>query len=265
MARGVVLVSLALLPAALVACNVATPAVTNQSGAPGPGLSTPPPPSPSPKATQVGTDVLIGSSPGGNGAGPYRYRVEYPKLEGNPGLVLTIDSVIRGSIQRDVAQFLDAARNAPPNAGPSNLDCMTRTDRTTDRLAVLRVDCTEYQAGAAHPSASSHTFNCDLARGRVLSLQDLFTQGSEYLTVLSEAARQQLPAKLGLGDDKTLADSTSPAVDNFKDFLLEKDALVIVFARYLVVDGSAGQPEVDISYADLERYFANGVKGLVEP
>ena len=258
--------SLALLPSALFACSVPAPPVTNQSGLSGPSPGTPAPPSPSPIPTHVGVDVLIGSGPGGNGAGAYRYRVEYPKLEGNTGLVLGIDSVIRGSVQRDVAEFVNAARNAPPNAAaPSTLDCMTRTDRATDRLAVLRVDCTEYHAGPAHVSASSHTFNCDLARGRVLSLQDLFTQGSEYLTVLSEAARQQLGAKLGIGDDKTLADSTAPAVDNFKEFLLEKDALVILFPRYQVADGSAGEPEVDISYGDLERYFANGVKGLVGP
>ncbi len=263
MAPRAVVVVVALLPMALAACGVTAPAVTSQPEATGTQPASPSAAALNPTSTRVRTEVLVGSSPDGNGAGAYRYRVEYPQLDGNPGLVRGVDSVIEGRIRRDVAEFLDAARTGPLGARPSDLECMSRTDRATARLAVLRVDCTEEQAGAARPNAPNHTFNCDLIRGRVLTLQDLFTQGSEYLTVLSEAARQQLRAKLVSGDDKTLSEGTSPAVANFKDFLLEKDALVVVFAKYQGAVGADGQPEVDISYGDLERYFASGVKELV--
>ena len=262
MARRAVVVIVALLPMVLAACGVTAPAMTSQPEATGTQPASPSAAALNPTSTRVRTEVLAGASPDGNGAGAYRYRVEYPQLDGNPGLVRAVDSVIEGRIRRDVAEFLDAARSGPL-AGPSDLECMSRTDRATARLAVLRVDCTEQQAGAARPDAPSHTFNCDLIRGRVLTLQDLFTQGSEYLTVLSEAARQQLHAKLVSGDDKALSEGTSPAVANFKDFLLEKDALVVVFAKYQGAVGADGQPEVDISYGDLERYFASGVKELV--
>jgi len=263
MARRAVIVVVALLPMALAACGLTAPGVISRPEATGTHLASPSAAALNQTSTRVRTEVLAGSSPDGNGAGAYRYRVEYPQLDGNPGLVRGVDSVIEGRIRRDVAEFLDAARTGPLGAEPSDLECMSRTDRATARLAVLRVDCTEKQAGAAGPNAPNHTFNCDLIRGRVLTLQDLFTQGSEYLTVLSEAARQQLRAKLVSGDDKTLSEGTSPAVANFKDFLLEKDALVVVFAKYQGAVGADGQPEVDISYGDLERYFASGVKELV--
>jgi hypothetical protein len=141
------------------------------------------------------------------------------------------------------------------------MDCRSRTVRLTGRLAVLRVDCTEYQTGAAHPSSRTRTFNCDLAVGRLLALQDLFGIGSAYLSVISEAARDQL-ARLHAVDDRTLADGTAPAAANFRDFLLTQAALVIVFARYQVAPGAAGQPEVSIPYPALEKYLAPGVLTL---
>src|SRR5262249_41712050 len=119
----------------------------------------------------------------------------------------------------------------------------------------------EHHPGVAN--TSSHTFNCDLGRGRVLALQDLFTQGSQYLNVLSEAARQQLRSQLRPDDQRTLADVTAPIVDNFKNFLLQEHSLLIVFAKLQTPPGAAGEPEVDISYRDLERYFAPDIKQLI--
>jgi Protein of unknown function (DUF3298) len=171
-----------------------------------------------------------------------------------------IDAIIKSTIQRDITAFMDVASMGPAATGLSELDCKSRTVRARLSLAVLRVDCAEHHPGVAN--ASSHTFNCDLGRGRVLALQDLFTQGSQYLNVLSEAAGQQLRSQLRPDDQRALADVTAPIVDNFKNFLLQEDALVIV-AKLQAPPGAAGQPEVDIPYRDLERYFAPGIKQLV--
>lgn len=248
----------------LCSCSVLpSPGSDGQPVAPG-HLATPDLTSPSPGATpaSVRVAVLTSSSPSTSGPGAFRYHVEYPQLEGDTAQLRALNSVMEGTIQRDLAAFQDTARTGPSGADVSQLTCKSATERVGLKLAVLRVDCSEFQAGAAHPSTSTHTFNCDLSRGRVLRLQDLFTQGAQYLTVLSEASRQQLRAKLESQDDRTLADGTAPVVDNFKDFLLKKDALVIVFAKYQVASPSAGQPEVEVSYGDLERYFAPGIKEL---
>lgn len=216
-------------------------------------------PSATPPSVQVA--VFTGSSSNLSGPGAYRYRVEYPQLAGNVGKVRGIDVTIQSTIQRNITAFMDAATRGPAATGLSELDCKSRTVRASVSLAVLRVDCAEHHPGVANTSI--HTFNCDLGRGRVLALQDLFTQGSQYLNVLSEAAGQQLRSQLRPDDQRALADVTAPIVDNFKNFLLEEDALVIVFAKLQAPPDTAGQPEVAISYRDLERYFAPGIKQLV--
>lgn len=215
-------------------------------------------PSATPPSVQVA--VYTGSSSTLNGPGAHRYSVEYPQLEGDVGKVRRIDATIQSTIQRDMTAFMEASRG-PAGTGLSELDCKSRTVRAGVRLAVLRVDCAEHHPGVAN--TSSHTFNCDLRSGRVLALQDLFTQGSQYLNVLSEAAGQQLRSQLPPDDQRAVADVTAPIVDNFKNFLLQEDALVIFFAKLRAPPGAAGPPEVDISYRDLERYFAPGIKQLV--
>ncbi len=261
--------SVVLVAAGLAACDPTGPAPRSDDGAtaaaPQPDVSVAsasrsPSPAASPPTVRVA--ALTGASPNETGPGTYRYQVEYPRLEGLGGRELGIDTTIQGTMQRDVYDFVDAARAGPAGPSPSELSCRSRTVRVTGRLAVLRVDCTRYQAGAAHPDTATHTFNCDLGGGRLLALQDLFGIGSAYLTVLSDAARDQL-TKLHVGDERTLADGTAPAAANFRDFLLTQGGLVIVFARYQVAPGAAGQPEVSVPYSALDRYLAPGVRDLV--
>jgi hypothetical protein len=273
-AAGGVLVA-ALLAAGLVSCDARapspsagaltqpspSPAATDEGASPSPTPSASPSQAPSPPTVHVGT--LSGTSPNDTGPGAYRYQVEYPRLDGlGGGREVTLDTAMQGTLQREVYDFVDAARAAPMGPTRSELDCHSRTVRLTGRLAVLRVDCTEYQAGAAHPTTTTTTFNCDLDGGRVLALQDLFGIGSTYLTVLSDAARDQL-TRLHVADEQTLVDGTAPVAANFRDFLLTQAALVVVFARYQVAPGTAGQPEVSVPYQALDPYLAPRVRELV--
>ncbi|HYW27697.1 MAG TPA: DUF3298 domain-containing protein [Terriglobales bacterium] len=213
---------------------------------------------PSPPAVHV--DVESGASPAQSGPGAYRYRVEVPQLVGLEPHGPALDSQIRGTLQRDVDAFLGAAQDAQT---PTDLTCTNRTVRVTARLAVFRVDCTSSQAGVARPSSITHTFNCDLAGTRILTLQDLFSAGSAYLDVLSAAARSQFPAEAAAAAGRTVADGTAPAAANFRAFLLDQSGLVIVFPDFRVAPGTTATPQVSVPYDDLRRYFATGIAGLL--
>jgi len=205
---------------------------------------------------------MSGNSPNGSGPGVYHYRVEYPQLADATGAVAGVDAAMRGTMQREVDAFVDAAHDAAAAPRPGDLTCGSRAARVTARLAALRVDCTEYQAGATQPQAFTRTFNCDLDAGRVLALQDLFSPGAGYLMILSGAAREQLPGRVAGIDERTLADGTAPVADNFRAFLLEEKALVIVFPRY--GSGTPGsRPEVSVPYGVLDRYLASRARNLV--
>lgn len=216
------------------------------------------PVSPSPPTVRIDTEN--GASPSQSGPGAYRYSVQIPQLVGVATHSQTLDTLIRGTLQRDVDAFRAAAQDAQ---SPTDLTCASRTIRVTTKLAVLRVDCTSSRAGVARPTAVTHTFNCDLVDTRILTLQDLFSAGSAYLAVLSEAARARFPAQATPAADRSIVDGTAPVADNFKAFLLDQASLVIIFPDFQVAPDSAAAPQVTVSYDDLQRYFATGIANLL--
>jgi hypothetical protein len=229
-----------------------------------------PPATPAPTAPRptlgpltIRVDPLNGVSDSQAAPGAYRYHVEVPQLVGLPPRDAAIDTLIRSRLQRVVDDFLDIAQNAPPGPAGSDLTCTNRTVRLTGRLVVLRVDCSEYQAGSAHANTMTQTFNCDVAGGRILALQDLFGSGSGYLDVLATAARTQLRARLGSAEEATLVNGTEPTVDHYKAFLMDRAGLVIVFDKYQVAPGTAGQPEISVTYDDVQRYLDPTVTALL--
>lgn len=216
----------------------------------------------SPRPPSVRIDTLTGVSQPPDGPGSYRYRVDVPQLEG-AGIGQAVDPVIKARLQRDVDGFVDRARGRPAGPAPSELTCTSRTVRLAARLAVLRVDCSDRLAGTDRPDATVRSFNCDLVAGRVLSLQDLFSAGSGYLDVLSAAARTQLRSRLPAGDGRTQDDGTAPIADNFRAFLLDRSALVVVLPSRYRPEGAPGPPEVSVPYSDLHRYLERGVQDLL--
>jgi hypothetical protein len=248
------------LPACAATDVQAPRAATTAPPAPSPvaSLVAVPPVPPSPPTVRV--DTQSGASTAQTGPGAYRYSVQIPQLVGLEPHSQALDSLIHGAMQREIDAFLSAAQDAQ---APTDLTCTSRTIRVTAKLAVLRVDCTSSQAGVARPSTVTHTFNCDLARTRILRLQDLFGAGAAYLEVLSMAARSQFPPQATPVADRTVADGTAPVADNFKAFLLDSTALVIVFPGYQVGPGTATEPQVAITYEDLQRYLAPGLTNLL--
>jgi hypothetical protein len=247
----------------LLACETADV----QAPSPSPDQSSTPEPSPvaslaaaAPSPPTMRLAVLNGATPIQNGPGAYRYTVQIPQLEGAVLHAQTIDALIYATLKRDLDDFLATAQTAPTL---TELTCMGGAVRLTPKLAVLRVDCATSAAGASHPTVVMHTFNCDLLTARVLRLQDLFGAGSGYLEVLSNAAHMQFPAEATADADRSVADSTAPVVDNFRAFLLNRGALVVLFPGIRVAPGATAQPEVTVPYESLQRYFAAGIADLI--
>src|SRR5207245_5866192 len=101
--------------------------------------------------------------------------------------------------------------NSP--AARSSLSCKNETRLIDARLASIRVTCSTYYAGAAHPTDQILTFNLDLEGGRMLALGDLFRPGAPYLDVLSRGAISQLDARFQ--DDSDARQGAAPVADNF--------------------------------------------------
>jgi len=109
--------------------------------------------------------------------------------------------------------------------------------------------------GGAHPNTYYHTFVFDRS-GHSLAIDDLFVSGSDYLGRLSQEATKQVTAELGKRLDMNpenaiFAEGLSPTADNFKNFFVEDDTLVILIPPYQAAAYVAGTFEVRIPLASL--------------
>jgi len=103
----------------------------------------------------------------------------------------------------------------------------------------------------AHPNAYYRTFTFDKKMGRELHIGDLFV-ASEYLDALSDISREQIRETLGENVNvEYLESGTTPMWENFQNFYLEGDVLVIVFSPYQVGPWAIGTQEARIPRSEL--------------
>ncbi len=110
----------------------------------------------------------------------------------------------------------------------------------------------------AHPNAYYRTFTFDKKTGEALHIDDLF-EDDNYLDTLSEKSREILVPQIAKAYempiaefDRTMLDAgTTPFVDNFGNFYLQDQFLVIVFPPYQIGPWALGAQEARIPRAEL--------------
>ena len=104
----------------------------------------------------------------------------------------------------------------------------------------------------AHPNTFYRTFTFDLATGTELAMSDLFIPRSEYLDRLSAIAQFELAKSLGeFANIEYIAQGTEPSALNFQTFVIDADALVLLFPPYQVAPYAAGPQSVRIPLSQL--------------
>jgi hypothetical protein len=107
--------------------------------------------------------------------------------------------------------------------------------------------------GGAHGLNYFATFNYDIANDKLLSLADIFKPGFAYLSFLSsycfEDIKNQVKSTGTEPDTDWIKAGTDASFeDNFANFLLTPDGIVIKFPAYQVGPGAAGDFSVLIKY-----------------
>jgi Protein of unknown function (DUF3298) len=111
----------------------------------------------------------------------------------------------------------------------------------------------------AHPNTYYRTFTFDTKTGEGLELGDLFTPGTDYLSVLSKVSRDKLPSQLAKAsnapassiDMEYLKRGTSADADNFTTWFIQGGNLVLKFPPYQVAAYVFGAPELSIPLSSL--------------
>jgi len=104
----------------------------------------------------------------------------------------------------------------------------------------------------AHPNTYFRTFTFNTSSGAHLSLTDLFTPETDYLSKLSQISRMELPRVIGdLFDTDSINAGTEPNEENFRRFFLDNQSLVILFDPYQVAAYAAGPQTLRIPLSEL--------------
>ena len=117
----------------------------------------------------------------------------------------------------------------------------------------LRVDAT---LAAGSSEEISRFYHIDKRSGARVQLSDLFPEGADYVTALSDEVRSQMTARAEAGED--FFPEAFDAIDANQNFYWGADgALVLVFDEYTIASGSMGMPEFSIP-ASMVEALQNG-------
>lgn len=118
-----------------------------------------------------------------------------------------------------------------------------------------------YADGAAHPYHWTKTLNYDLESGQVLSLDALFLPGADYLTLIADYCKAELATR-DIGFELGFSGGADPLPENYLNWNLTYEGLLITFDEYQVAPYAAGKQQVLVPYVVLGAVLAPDLKIL---
>ncbi|MDD3520749.1 MAG: RsiV family protein, partial [Actinomycetota bacterium] len=97
---------------------------------------------------------------------------------------------------------------------------------------------------------------------KMLELKDIFKKDSGYLNKLSDCCRADLKKQLeniDVATDEMFEEGTAPVYENYSNFVLLQNDIVIIFGQYQIAPYAAGMFGVRIPYEELSSYLAEGL------
>lgn len=160
------------------------------------------------------------------------------------GSVEAVNQNMEATVEELIRQFEDTLSEEGYHGLHVSQEVVTDNDRYyTVKLSVLETEASGYE--------HNQFYTIDKQTGNVVTLEDLFAEGSDYISAISEniktQMREQMAADEGViyfldGDD--MPEFNFQGITEQTNFYFnEKDELVIAFDEYEVAPGSMGAPE----------------------
>ena len=226
-----------------------TPSLTQESTATGLPTATPFP-------TFVSSQVTLQSvpyseeNPGANFP-PYTIKAQIPQLSGSGDVrVQALNQSLSNFVLDKLSYYRQQFKQLDFALGTTKSDVegtYTLLSQVGDVWS-FRFDFSYYLAGAAHPNVDSIALSFDLTLGRQLALSDLFIANSNYLELISNYCITQLSNEYG---DAFFSEGAQPTLENYKNWTVTPDGILITFDAYQVAPGAAGTPQIEIPYNEL--------------
>lgn len=160
------------------------------------------------------------------------------------GSVEAVNQDMEATVEELIRQFEDTLSEEGYHGLHVSQEVVTDNDRYyTVKLSVLETEASGYE--------HNQFYTIDKQTGNVVTLEDLFAEGSDYISAISEniktQMREQMAADEGviyfLDDDDMPEFNFQGITEQTNFYFNEKDELVIAFDEYEVAPGSMGAPE----------------------
>jgi hypothetical protein len=123
----------------------------------------------------------------------------------------------------------------------------------------FETEASDFMGRSAHPDNQVITFNYDFNSKNEILLADIFPQNVDYLKLISDIAIPDLlkQEQVDVKDvsAKNMVDwikkGAGPKEENYKNFVLTKNSLIVIFQYYQVGPRYFGTPSVEIPYEKL--------------
>ena len=182
----------------------------------------------------------------------YTLTAQTPQLTGSDdSRVLALNQRLNELVKAEMELFRKSFQELPitPHSNGSSLAVTYILVSQIGDLWSFKFDFSFYADGAAHPGMNSITLNYDLGQGKELALDDLFAVDSNYLQKISEYSiielRQQPYA------DVFTETGAEPTLENYRNWNITTEGLLITFDAYQVAPGAAGPQQVLVPYGEL--------------
>ena len=191
----------------------------------------------------------------------YDLSATYPKLNSSKPEARRFNKWIRHKVLGYVGEFRTKAGAEQPNRKKAQaqlwgLELEYSVLYSNGRFISLRLEHQVMEAGQMHPINYYETINYDLQHGRQLRATDVFKRG--YLKRLSIYSRKYLRDHYVVLEAE-LDDGTQPIVDNFTNWNIVPEGVLLSFEDYQVGPHSFGQPEFVVPYSALEGTIQQNV------
>jgi hypothetical protein len=231
----------------------------------------PTPTSPALSPTTAPTPVGLGSviSPldvketGANAE--YTIRAQIPAiLDSNDPHALAFNSEMQTIAQGEIDLFKKAIAETPrdPASRAGSLEVKYDLLFQSGTLASIKLMFVG-DTGGAHPYIDILTVTYDLAQSRQVALSDLFLPNSKYLEAISSYCIAELSKQPGFSGP--FQDGAKPTPENYRNWNITKEGLLITFGAYQVMPGASGPIPVLVPYSALQAVIhpAGPLAGII--
>ncbi len=184
---------------------------------------------------------------------PYTLTAQTPQLAGSDdprvqGFNQRLNDLVNKEVDTFRQSFLQ--NTAPTVNNGSSLEVTYKLISQINDIWSLKLDFSFYSDGAAHPGLYSITMNYDLGQGKELALGDLFLPNANYLEAISSNCIAELSKQPFF--DGPFAEGAQPTLENYRNWNIITEGLMITFDEYQVAPYAAGPQTVIVPFSELQ-------------